>query len=92
MFLLHKQIKSVCCTNVDIDWLLSKQHAGDLSEASRWMEEARTLDTADRFVNCKSVQYMLRTNQVERAIETAGLFTRVRYGSVCGCGLWRDVV
>eukprot|EP00731_Ephydatia_muelleri_P031037 Em0022g551a len=52
------------------------KHAGNHSEASRWMEEARTFDTADRFVNCKSVKYMLRTNQVERAIETAGLFTR----------------
>ena len=41
------------------------------------MEEARILDTADRFVNCKSVKYLFRVNRVERAIEVAGLFTRV---------------
>ena len=42
------------------------------------MEEARTLDTADRFVNCKCVKYLLRISQVDKAVETAGLFTRVR--------------
>ena len=40
------------------------------------MDEARTMDTADRFVNCKCVKYLLRINQTERAIEIAGLFTR----------------
>ena len=64
-------------------WFILTQHAGDHMEASRWMEEARTLDTADRFVNCKSVKYLLRTNQVEKATETAGLFTRVSH--VCRC-------
>lgn len=53
------------------------QHAGDLGEAARWIEEARTLDTADRFVNCKCVKYLLRINQIDQAVETAGLFTRV---------------
>ena len=48
------------------------------------MEEARTLDTADRFINCKSVKYLLRINQVEAAIKTASLFTRVSYhGNLC---------
>ena len=41
------------------------------------MEEARTMDTADRFVNCKCVKYLLRINHTEEAIKTAGLFTRV---------------
>ena len=41
------------------------------------MDEARSMDTADRFVNCKSVKYFLRVNEIERAIETAGMFTRV---------------
>ena len=36
------------------------------------------MDTADRFVNCKCVKYLLRVNKIDRAIETAGLFTRVR--------------
>jgi len=47
-------------------------------EAAKWMEEARTLDTADRFVNCKCVKYLFRVNRVEHAIDVAGLFTRVR--------------
>ncbi|XP_064405279.1 N-alpha-acetyltransferase 15, NatA auxiliary subunit-like [Halichondria panicea] len=52
------------------------KHAGDLAEAARFMEEARTLDTADRFVNCKCVKYLFRINQIDQAVETAGLFTR----------------
>ena len=36
------------------------------------------LDTADRFVNCKSAKYYLRNSEVDIAVETAALFTRVR--------------
>ena len=35
------------------------------------------LDTADRFVNCKCVKYLFRTNEIDKAVETAALFTRV---------------
>jgi len=59
--------------------VLYLQHAGDYTEAARWIEEARTLDTADRYVNCKCVKYLLRINQVDKAVEMAGLFTRVRW-------------
>lgn len=41
------------------------------------MEEARTLDTADRYVNCKCVKYLFRIDEIDKAVETAGLFTRV---------------
>ncbi len=41
------------------------------------MEEARSLDTADRYVNCKCVKSFLRINEIDKAIELAGLFTRV---------------
>jgi len=44
------------------------KHAGDYTEAARWIEEARTLDTADRYVNCKCVKYLLRINQVDKAV------------------------
>ena len=57
--------------------LFYSQHAGDLKEAAKWMEEARTLDTADRYVNCKCVKYLFRVDQIDKAVETAGLFTRV---------------
>ena len=39
------------------------------------------MDTADRFVNCQCVKYLLRINEIDRAIDIAGLFTRVS-GSV----------
>ena len=47
------------------------------------MDEARSLDTADRYVNCKCAKYQLRANQVQKAEDTCGLFTRVsiRYKS-----------
>ena len=35
------------------------------------------MDTADRFVNCKCVKYLLRMDQTEEAIKLAGFFTRV---------------
>ena len=41
------------------------------------MNEARMMDTADRFVNCKCAKYYLRSSAVDTAIETAALFTRV---------------
>jgi peptide alpha-N-acetyltransferase len=41
------------------------------------MDEAQSLDTADRFVNCKCTKYFLRANQINTALEIAGKFTRV---------------
>ena len=48
-----------------------------MERAALCMDEARSLDTADRYVNCKCAKYQLRANQVEKAEETCGLFTRV---------------
>jgi hypothetical protein len=42
------------------------------------MDEAQSLDTADRFVNCKCTKYLLRANQINTALEIAGKFTRVK--------------
>ena len=42
------------------------------------MDEAQSLDTADRFVNCKCTKYLLRANQINTALEVAGKFTRVK--------------
>lgn len=41
------------------------------------MDEARALDTADRYVNCKCAKYQLQANQVQKAEETCAMFTRV---------------
>lgn len=48
-----------------------------MERAAHCMDEARSLDTADRYVNCKCAKYQLRANQVQKAEETCGLFTRV---------------
>lgn len=45
------------------------------------MDEGRSLDTADRYVNSKSAKYLLRTNDNKKAIETCGLFTKVNSSS-----------
>ncbi|XP_065196525.1 N-alpha-acetyltransferase 16, NatA auxiliary subunit-like [Sycon ciliatum] len=52
------------------------KHAGDLKCAALLMDEAREMDTADRYVNCKAAKYMLRINNVERAEELCAMFTR----------------
>ena len=40
------------------------------------MDEAQSLDTADRYINCKTAKYMLRANQVKEAEEMCSKFTR----------------
>ena len=56
------------------------QHGGDYGAAARMMEEAQSLDTADRFINCKCCKYLMRVNQIEKAVELVALFTRVCAG------------
>ena len=52
------------------------KHAGDAKDAAYWLNYARELDTADRYINSKAVKYMLRADEVDKATETIGLFTR----------------
>jgi peptide alpha-N-acetyltransferase len=52
------------------------KHGGDYGAAARMMEEAQSLDTADRFINCKCCKYLMRVNQIEKAVELVALFTR----------------
>lgn len=52
------------------------KHAGDASEAFRWLDEAQALDTADRYINSKCAKYMLRANMIKEAEETCAKFTR----------------
>ena len=55
------------------------------------MEEAQSLDTADRFVTSKCCKYLMRVNRIERAVELVSLFTRVRSGALGGKGRgWRE--
>nr|XP_039262762.1 N-alpha-acetyltransferase 15, NatA auxiliary subunit-like [Styela clava] len=51
-------------------------HAGDMPSSVKCMDEAQSLDTADRFVNYKCACYMIRNNQIEEAENMASKFTR----------------
>ncbi|XP_045143025.1 N-alpha-acetyltransferase 16, NatA auxiliary subunit [Echinops telfairi] len=52
------------------------KHIGNLKEAAKWMDEAQSLDTADRFINSKCAKYLLRANMVKEAEEMCSKFTR----------------
>ncbi|KAJ1368483.1 hypothetical protein KIN20_029618 [Parelaphostrongylus tenuis] len=52
------------------------KHAGDYSEAARLMDEAQSLDTADRYINSKCAKYLLRAGQREQAEKMCAKFTR----------------
>lgn len=55
---------------------VDEQHAGNVQEAYKWLDEAQGLDTADRYINSKCAKYMLRANLIKEAEETCGKFTR----------------
>lgn len=57
------------------------QHAGDVEEAVRLMDEAQSLDTADRYINSKCAKYMLKGNLVQEAADMCSKFTRVNRSS-----------
>ena len=52
------------------------QHVGDIDSAVQNLDEAQSLDTADRYINCKCAKYMLRANKVKEAEEMCQKFTR----------------
>jgi len=52
------------------------KRSGDYLAAEEAMAQARALDGQDRYLNGKHLKYLLRIDEVERAEETAGLFTR----------------
>ncbi|KAJ2828897.1 hypothetical protein GGI24_002278 [Coemansia furcata] len=52
------------------------KHAGDVCGARNTMDFARQMDTKDRFVNTKTVKYMLRNNDVEEAEKIMVMFVR----------------
>ncbi|KAJ2639036.1 hypothetical protein GGF44_002724, partial [Coemansia sp. RSA 1694] len=52
------------------------KHAGDICGARNTMDFARQMDLKDRFVNSKTVKYMLRNNDVEEAEKMMVMFVR----------------
>lgn len=53
------------------------KHCGSFYEAVKCLDEAQSLDTADRFINYKCSKYMLRANLVKESLDIASKFTRV---------------
>lgn len=51
-----------------------------MPEAVKWMDEAQSLDTADRYINCKCAKYMLKASLVKEAEEMCQKFTFTREG------------
>ena len=76
LYVLRDQLYDLC-----IESCYSKcfQHAGDIEEAVRLMDEAQSLDTADRYINSKCAKYMLKANMVNEAADMCSKFTRVRH-------------
>ncbi|KAJ7637139.1 NMDA receptor-regulated protein 1-domain-containing protein [Roridomyces roridus] len=52
------------------------KRAGDLFGGARCLEDARSLDGQDRFLNTKSAKYRLRAGMVDEASALFGLFTK----------------
>ncbi len=52
------------------------KHAGAYVAAAHAVEQGRTLDVADRFINNKATKYWLRADQIPHAEATIALFTR----------------
>ncbi|GAB1299121.1 N-alpha-acetyltransferase 16, NatA auxiliary subunit [Apodemus speciosus] len=65
-------------TLIELFYMKAKiyKHMGNLREAAQWMDEAQSLDTADRFINSKCAKYMLRANMIKEAEEMCSRFTR----------------
>ncbi|XP_063160633.1 N-alpha-acetyltransferase 16, NatA auxiliary subunit [Candoia aspera] len=65
-------------TLIELFYLKAKiyKHVGNLKEAAKWMDEAQSLDTADRFINSKCAKYMLRADMFKDAEEMCSKFTR----------------
>ncbi|KAL3138957.1 hypothetical protein ABBQ32_005768 [Trebouxia sp. C0010 RCD-2024] len=52
------------------------KHAGDPEGAAAAADKARSMDLADRFVNCQAAKWQFRAGQIEQAERTAAMFTK----------------
>jgi tetratricopeptide (TPR) repeat protein len=77
---LAKIDEAIAHTPTVIDLYLVKgkilKHAGDLTTAAALVDEAWSMDLADRFINSECVKRMLQADQVELAEKTVVLFTK----------------
>jgi len=63
-----------------VDYHMTKariwKHYGNIQKASETMEQARSLDDKDRYINSKAAKYQLRNEENDAAIKTMSKFTR----------------
>lgn len=52
------------------------KYAGNPVLAAKHMDEAQSMDLADRYLNTKATRYFLRADQITKAQETISLFTK----------------
>jgi len=52
------------------------KHAGDLKESSKWFDEVRSMDLADRYLNTQCVRALLRVDDTQQGMEKALLFSK----------------
>jgi len=66
------------CTLIELFLVKARiyKHAGDIHEAVKCLDEAQSLDTADRYINSKCAKYMLRAGMIKEAEEMCSKFTR----------------
>lgn len=60
------------------------KHLGQFQEAAQIMQEGRALDLQDRFINSKTTKYLFRANEIDKAVDTISLFTKLDEGAVNG--------
>lgn len=72
--------KAIELSKDDVDFSMTKariwKHRGNPQKASEAMENARLLDTRDRYTNTKAAKYQLRNDETEKALTTMGMFTK----------------
>ena len=52
------------------------KHAGDPEGAAAAADKARSMDLADRYLNCQAAKWQFRAGQIEQAEKTAAMFTK----------------
>eukprot|EP00928_Gymnodinium_smaydae_P008260 TRINITY_DN13002_c0_g2_i1.p1 TRINITY_DN13002_c0_g2~~TRINITY_DN13002_c0_g2_i1.p1 ORF type:complete len:946 (+),score=235.53 TRINITY_DN13002_c0_g2_i1:170-3007(+) len=52
------------------------KHTGDLKEAAKWFDEARSMDLADRFLNTQCARALIRVDDTDAGKEKALMFSK----------------
>jgi len=72
--------EAIAHTPTALDMLTKKarilKKCGDLVAASEVLERCRALDLQDRYLNNKSTKYLLRADNVPKAMDTIAMFTK----------------